>query len=378
MGYPQKDEESPLLTRLIDVIGNAYWRQRRLFSLVHFVTLRCDARCPHCFVDFGALPKSPLNIAEIERMAERLGGALVNVSLTGGEPFLNRELWPICRAYLERARVDAVSITTHGGYPERIEALLKSFVATRSAQSLFFSISVDNLPEGHDRNRRVDGLFSRALESYARVMGCGDDRVGAGISITVAEHNHERVLELYDLLRQKHGVEVIAATLRREQGVAPTVEPAVRQKIARAYAALTRQIQADRARTPRRGARRLLVARVQDAKDDVLYRLLRKDGALGARYRTACPAGGLFAVLYPAGEVFGCEIRSSEPLGNLREHGLDMRALLEGKTAREWRRLILRQRCHCTYECALGINIASHLRYLPDLTLGLARSFLHD
>ena len=42
------------MTHLIEVIGNAYGRQRRLFSLVHFVTLGCDARCPHCFVDHSA------------------------------------------------------------------------------------------------------------------------------------------------------------------------------------------------------------------------------------------------------------------------------------------------------------------------------------
>jgi MoaA/NifB/PqqE/SkfB family radical SAM enzyme len=305
----------------------------------------------------------------VETIADRLGGALVNVNITGGEPFLSDDLWPICRAYYQRAGVRSVYITTHGGFPERVEALVRSFLALGMERQLFLSISIDGLFSEHDRLRGRQGLFDRAMDSYGRVAAIADPRVGVGVSITVSEHNFRGVTGLFHALREELGVEVVTATLRRAQGAAGALPSELRARVGQAYSELTSQMERHRRGTPRRGARRSVLARLQDAKDEVLYAMLRQDALSGSRYRSPCPAGGLFAVLHPDGEVSCCEVLTDGRLGNLRDHGLDMGALLQAEEARTLRRRILLGRCHCTYECALGINIVTHLRYLPRLAL---------
>lgn len=365
------------MTRVADVLANAWFWQRQPLSLVHFVTQRCNARCSHCFINFDAPAAAgdPLDIGEIEAIASRLDGALVNVNVTGGEPFLERELWPICRAWLRGAGVASVYITTHGGFPERIADLVDAFLAENFVgQHLFISISLDNFAAEHDRSRRVDGLFAKAMESHAWVKARNDPRVGVGVSITVAAHNSDQVVPLYQHLRDECGIEIVTATLVRGQGVQSRLDDAVRRRVGEAYAALTREIEADLARMRRSGARRSLVARMQDAKDGLLYRMLREDAVEGSRYRSSCPAGGLFIVVLPDGEVHGCEVRTDASLGKLREHGLDLPALLAAPQAAAWRSEIRATRCHCTYECALGINIVSHPRHLPALVSGLLRT----
>lgn len=168
-------------------LAHAYFRQRQPMSLVHFIARHCNSRCPHCFIDFSAPASAAgdLTVKEIEAFAARLGPALVNVNITGGEPFLNRDIWPICRAYYRTAGVSSVYITTHGGFSPRIEALLESFLAADIDAQLFISISLDDFGPAHDAKRRLHGLFARAMESYVVVKALNDARIGVGISITV-------------------------------------------------------------------------------------------------------------------------------------------------------------------------------------------------
>lgn len=365
------------LPGLARVALNAWGHRREPISLVHFVTRRCNARCAHCFIDFEspAPETDALSIAEIEAVARRVGSSLVNVNLTGGEPFLHRELWSIVRAWFQGARVESVYITTHGGYPDRVADLAERFLASEIDGRLFVSISIDNFAEAHDRNRRAPGLFARALDSLERLAAFRNARLGAGVSITVAEHNHERVLDLYRHLREAHGVSVVTATLRRGAGVAPPLEPTLARRVGAAYAALTEAISSDLALEPRQGARRSFVARMQDAKDELLYAMLSEDAQRGGRYRSPCRAGGLFLVMQPNGNVEACEVRGDAHLGNIRDFDLDMRALLGSPAARAWRRAILAERCHCTYECARGVSIVASPRYLPRIASGLLRSY---
>ena len=58
-------------------------------SLVHFLTNRCNARCSFCFIDFDDPKtfKGELTLDEIDKLTKNLGKSLLNVNLTGGEPF---------------------------------------------------------------------------------------------------------------------------------------------------------------------------------------------------------------------------------------------------------------------------------------------------
>ena len=70
---------------------------------MHFVTNRCNARCSFCFIDFDD-PKTfqgELTLEEIEILTKNLGKSLLNVNLTGGEPFIRPDLNQLVKRCVE-------------------------------------------------------------------------------------------------------------------------------------------------------------------------------------------------------------------------------------------------------------------------------------
>lgn len=367
------------MPRLAPLALNAYVTRRSPISLVHFVTERCNARCSHCFLDFSQPERSrdELSSGEVEQLARHLGAALVNVNLTGGEPFLRPDLWAISAAYLARARVASLYITTNGSLPGRLARYLDQYRASPWRANIQVSISIDDFPAAHDQNRRIEDGYGLALESYRLCAGAREIGVTPNIALTITPQNHARVLALYAHLRDECAVASFTVSAMREAGVAPTMSDADRRVVGAAYGALTRQIAADRRSGTIEGYGRSVFGGVLDAKNDLLHGMLSRTYAQRGAGHPPCPAGRLFVVIRANGDVEACEMLSDVRLGNLRDSGYRLDALLAGPAARAVRRRIAETGCHCTYECALGVSLISRLRYVPTLLRGAWRGFRH-
>lgn len=353
-------------------VWNLIVRREEPFSLVHFVTNRCTARCPHCFLDFQD-PRAfegDLTLEEVRELSRRVGPALFNVNLTGGEPFLRPDLWEIAEAWLTNPGVRSLYLTSNGGLVEAVGRFLEAFQGSRYSRDrrIAFSFSIDDFAEEHDRKRGVPGLFSRALESHDRVRRAATANAMANIGITVTDHNHERVVALYEHLKAEHGVRAVTATLMREAGVVRALAPEVKARILSAYVELSRRIAEDMGSGRLQGFVGGLQGRLMNAKQQIMQTILQRT-YLDPHFESWCPAASTFGVIAHDGTVYPCEILD-RPLGNLRDHGMDLRALWRQPAASGARREIRQVRCHCTYECAWTVNILSNPRYLPGLALG--------
>jgi molybdenum cofactor biosynthesis protein A len=82
------------------------------------VTDRCNLRCFYCMPEEGIryLPKKQLlTFEEIERLLTLLAGmGISKVRLTGGEPFVRRDLMQLMRRIVQLDGIEAVHITTNG------------------------------------------------------------------------------------------------------------------------------------------------------------------------------------------------------------------------------------------------------------------------
>jgi hypothetical protein len=85
----------------------------------HFVTSICNARCAHCFYPINA-GKNELTLEEIERFVSTLPPIRL-LLISGGEPFLRRDLPDLIRVYFERCDVLDVGVPT-GSPPRRSPA----------------------------------------------------------------------------------------------------------------------------------------------------------------------------------------------------------------------------------------------------------------
>ena len=219
-------------------------------SMVHFVTRNCNARCSHCFIDFDdpATFKGDLRLEEIDRVSRSVGWQLQNVNLTGGEPFLRKDLFDVARCYLDHTSIRSLYITTNGYFTDRTREFVERYLEAGYDRDhhLFFSLSIDDLPAAHDANRRVPRLFERAMETLRWLEQHRDRRVLVNVNLTVIPANADRIGDIYEYLVADQGVRAFTTTIMREEGIA-RIDPAARTRLSDAYSDLNARIHRDMA-----------------------------------------------------------------------------------------------------------------------------------
>ena len=365
-------------TQLLKVAWNAYVQKKYPISLVHFITNKCNARCLHCFIDFND-PKTfqgDLTLDEIREMTKHVGPSLFNVNLTGGEPFLRKDIWDIAEAYFQNTPIRSVFITTHGQFTEKIKAFLDRFIASGfcASRKVMFSFSIDNLERKHDQNRKVQGLFHQAIASVQLVEAYGHPNIMGNVAITVTDHNYMDVIEVYEYLKNDLKIAAFTATAMREEGVVKRIDPDMKKHIHQAYVELTRRIHEDQLQHRTRGYKQDLQGSLMNAKNRIVNEAITET-YLDKHYISHCPAAAMFGVVGNDGQVYPCEILD-RPLGNLRDYGMNFLALWENAQCRDARKFIKDTNCNCTYECAWTLNVITNVQYLPRLASDVARQHL--
>ena len=247
---------------------NSYCLKTEPISIIHFVTTKCNARCKHCFIDFSDpdMSRNDLNLNEITTLTKSLGKSLFNVNLTGGEPFLRKDLFEIAKAYFSNTSAQSLFITTNGYFTERIKDFLDNLISSGINRKVTIQFSIDNFEEEHDKNRKVDGLFRRALDSYFLVKSYKDQDIMPNICITITHHNYHNVMKLYSYLKRL-GIDSCTATMMREAGIVKEIDVEIKKKLLLAYIELTKIIREDQLSGVMKGFEKHLQGRLMNSKN---------------------------------------------------------------------------------------------------------------
>jgi MoaA/NifB/PqqE/SkfB family radical SAM enzyme len=297
------------------------------------VTWRCNARCIMCntWRSDELNPQgiaAELSPAEIEAILRREGdflGAVGKVGLTGGEPFLRKDLPDIVRVLhrlLPRARMTLVS---NGLLTERVLAGLgeiKDFFP-----ELVFSVSLDGVGSVHDQVRGVPGAFDKAMATVRGALKLGFT-VTSGMTISAV--NFDQIEPMSDLLA---GLGVDFSCNLQERGAnfhsdgrAEDLGPAQTSQVRRALGRFPHHYYMDQVRRQLEGQPRTL----------------------------PCYAGMSSYFITPSGDVTICNLMG-QPLGNLREQGF--REIANG--TRAWRLRRELASCSCWSQCEVKNSAAS-------------------
>ena len=150
------------------VLKNVYLKRTEPVSIVHFLTNRCNARCSFCFIDFED-PNTfanELTLDEIEKLTKKLGGSLLNVNFTGGEPFARKEINEIAELYIKNTTIQSIYVTTNASLPDRVVNFAKNVNDRSKDIELTIQISVDSFPEIHNKVRKIKNLFNTCHEVF--------------------------------------------------------------------------------------------------------------------------------------------------------------------------------------------------------------------
>jgi len=139
------------------------------------LSFKCNHKCLTCNIwkthghnltkNSKHIEEGVLTINEIEKIASR--NKLIYLSLTGGEPFLRKDIGEIIQVCLQH--VPMVTITTNGSLPETIERAVSQALA-KTNNLLDINVSLDGNEEQHDAFTRTKGSYKRATETIERLV----------------------------------------------------------------------------------------------------------------------------------------------------------------------------------------------------------------
>ena len=344
-------------------LGLRLARRNTLNYLIFYVTAACDSRCRMCFnwKQEGRLGKEKeLSLEEIDAFTKKLG-PLAYVTLGGGEPFLREDLAEICKTFIRNNDALVISIPTNALHPDRIRKLVEDVYATGTDVVLRISLSLDGIGKDHDNIRGVPGNFERLLDSHKVLISLRKKypNLEVLVNTTFSKYNQDKLFEIYDYVKKNLDVDMHGITFIRgkpRENDAADVSP---EKYAEFVGFLEEEFKKKQFRLAHPFEKLLQATPVLTRR--IIVDTLKKNKRL-----FTCHALRDFAVIDSFGDVYACEILESG-IGNLRQENYDLKKILKTEKAKNTRKKIKDENCHCTWECAIQDSIINNPLAYPRI-----------
>lgn len=306
--------------------------------LIAFVNGRCNMKCDFCCDAAMSIRRAPeMTPGQWGRAVSGADG-LLHVTITGGEPFLRKDLTEVILAIAESSGVRRISINTNGFFTERIESVVSSLLSDPRFDELRLSISLDGHEGVHDAVRNSPGSYRAALATIDAMNPLREGHPSFTLRVaSVLQPDNEQDLEQFLDDTKSWPIDYHEVILVRD------VPVEVQLRVVETYARLTER-QLERASS-----------RFKSKIDWRIERRLRNDildHVHGRKNGTRCLAGGRLVEVLSDGVVRGCEIGKMwehSVIGNVA-NGDRLVDIVKSGAAAEFRQLA--RDCTCTFECA--------------------------
>jgi MoaA/NifB/PqqE/SkfB family radical SAM enzyme len=343
-------------------------REKRLGTVILFVTSRCNAFCQTCFYHAELNQPGDLTFAQIEKISRTMP-AITDLWLSGGEPTLRRDLSDVIDLFVSNNGVDRIIIPTNGLIKSRVYEVVDRALGNNPGIDLYLNLALDGYGETHDRIRGVPGNWEKALdciESLYPLKAKYTHRFRLNVNTVVCAENYTEIEMLSEFMWNNYRLDgqyfniIRGETLAGEsiKQVPPEVLPAM-------YAHVSNL-------TKRYGERMF-------AADDRSKRFVKNAvyaGAIITHYRTQhsnfqqptawpfpCTAGETAIVIDYNGDVRACELR--EKFATLSDFDYDFGALWAANERQvELTAIDGGKACWCTHVCFIHDSMRHSRRAL--------------
>jgi MoaA/NifB/PqqE/SkfB family radical SAM enzyme len=313
----------------------------------------CNSRCTFCNIwkyDKALALREEITLDELERnvfSSSVLADAL-NIGITGGEPFLRRDIVQVYQSMCRHFRQAHIGAVTNGLKPDRIAAVIVEVARTNPARSFSLLISLDGYGETHDRVRGVPGNFAKVVETVRQLQAAAPD-VLLGFSHTVTPTNMQDSLRCYELAREL-GIGFMyrlahEAPYLRNEGL-PIWSPETLEAVEPVVDELNRRMLHDQS----------LLSRLSNSNyASIEFYSSMLDYFENPRRTFDCYSGTHSFLLNHDGEVAPC-INLPVSMGNVRRQTFD--EIWFSAQAQKVREPIANWQCHCWTNCETEFSLA--------------------
>jgi len=334
--------------------------------IILYVTSRCNQKCDFCFYadSLNAPWGDGLSFEEIHQIAQSLDNC-IHATLTGGEPFVRKDLAEIVGVLIRESGTRNFTFPTNGSLVKRILRVAEAVCEEYPSSEFRIALSIDALGNRHDEIRGMTSAFDKAEKTFHGLKKLQErfDNLHLVINTVASKYNKTHLKEFLDyaienLWCDDHTLLLARGTPKKEDAKEITTEE---------YQELVKYLELKKAE--RRQAQTLhkgLIKFIETETRAIVNRTYKED-----RFQVPCVAGDKLVIIYDSGDVYPCEIidtlawpkevverfGGNFKIGNIRDYGGDMRALMATDRACNIQRFIIESRCYCTFECAIAASI---------------------
>ncbi|MDP8254847.1 MAG: radical SAM protein [Candidatus Alcyoniella australis] len=306
-------------------------------QLILFVTQQCPLRCVHCFNRQAPqnLKGPEINVEEARLVGRELK-PIGQLSISGGEPFVRKDLPELIEAVRAEGGARYLDIPTAGWQPGQVQQTMSAILKQRAWRRISLNLSLDGDVEQHDRIRGRAGSYERLIETYRSVLPLrADSRLQLKAVITLMQGTAGALDQTLNAMRRDMPqLDYAHVEPYRGPDLGEGIAPPSAQSMRQCRELVFGLYRGRRGLGPLRAAfKRVLWDEYTELLD-------------GGPPRINCRAPDLGLVVGERLEVSFCE--PGPLLGSLREQSLAQ--ILAGPRARSERERIARG-CACTHSC---------------------------
>ena len=317
-----------------------------------YVDGRCNMHCDFCcHAAMDARNSSNIMPSDWGHVFKR-AKSLLHLTITGGEPFLRKDLTDIISEIVNNSGVPRVSIKSNGFYLKRIKECIPELISRHKNTEFTLSISLDGPKDIHDKVRNFKGAYDKVVET---VNSMEKYRKEKNFFLRLASVlTNETKDFLPGLLNQtdKWPIDFHEVILVRD------IPDEEQLKLKEIY----RELSANQQKKSSIGWRKSFNGKIFDKLYKETIKRLEKN-----KNHSPCVAGSRFVEIFPDGVVRGCEVEKLWDMSTIGkvEKQKDIVDILNSQKAKEFAKFA--KNCSCTFECANAISTVYDTRNWPSL-----------
>jgi Fe-coproporphyrin III synthase len=336
-------------------------REKRLNTVIFFVTSICNEKCRHCFYWEELNQRGDLKFEHIEKISTTMP-PITDLWISGGEPFMRKDLPDIIELFYRNNHIEWVNLPTNGLFKDRAHLWLERVLTNCPKLRIDLNVSLDGFEETHERIRGVPGCYQKTVDmmrSLPPLVEKHRQQLRVNMNTCLNGENADELIPFMNFVYHELPVDGQYVQLIRGNPLDSCLRtiPLDRLKEIYDFVRVLYEKYAERmfrhfGSLSRRGAKTFYVGTL------ALHNKIQFANYLqSTQWPMACTAGETFCVIDYNGDVRACELRGK--LANLRDYDYDFSRFWADQLRRLELKQIICDQCWCTHVC----NIHDSLRY---------------